>query len=563
MSEKAPLFDPEAAAGYGATPTTSWDRRRRGMMAKMRNLQRQKSRQTEAIGSPAEHTPLCSMLRRHSHRWYANTYRWILRLLVFTTVVNFVLESEVYFKKCCTAYFNDFEGFVSVTFLVEYFLKIHVSPQRGAFKHSENPQMEYILSGESLIDIASFLPYFVELALGIPQTKYEVLQLLGLIRLWKLPFFWESFRMVARVVYFNARILLSSFYVCFLMLMGCSILLYYTRPVPPDPYENFTSILSCFYLSILMLTGQGIPDGILPWYTRVVVAVTAIFAIAQFAIPASMLTWGFEQEAERNIKKHVDREKKVMERIRKGKSIPESSSSSGESDREEEWDGYVEQVKGSESESGASEDGSRDVQDEQSDQKLSAAAQRLLQRSSRHSLSADEMRRAKRVFEKLDTDSAGNINTAKVRVITDSDEEASHLFESMTAVSEGDDVDMHDFITWLSDVKRQYHKRYGDKIFLTLLHQMEEKLAKDQSSWQRAKEKIKLLNKARLKAKRPFKVATGAGVEGQKPQMLSSHQQLVKYAERFGEMERSNKEMQEKAAKLEAEIERLKRAKES
>jgi hypothetical protein len=53
------------------------------------------------------------------------------------------------------------------------------------------------------------------------------------------------------------------------------------------------------YLATLVLTGQGGPDGDLPWYTKGVVLMTGIFSVAMFAIPASMLTWGFEAEAQR------------------------------------------------------------------------------------------------------------------------------------------------------------------------------------------------------------------------------------------------------------------------
>lgn len=59
------------------------------------------------------------------------------------------------------------------------------------------------------------------------------------------------------------------------------------------------------YLSTLMLTGQGGPDDEnLPWYTKCVVLLTGIFSLGMFAIPASMLTWGFEAEAERMAKRH-------------------------------------------------------------------------------------------------------------------------------------------------------------------------------------------------------------------------------------------------------------------
>lgn len=57
------------------------------------------------------------------------------------------------------------------------------------------------------------------------------------------------------------------------------------------------------YLSTLMLTGQGGPEGDLPWYTKGVVLMTSAFSIGMFAIPVSMLTWGFEAEAERCAKR--------------------------------------------------------------------------------------------------------------------------------------------------------------------------------------------------------------------------------------------------------------------
>ena len=80
--------------------------------------------------------------------------------------------------------------------------------------------------------------------------------------------------------------------------MSTAILLYVLRP-EHDEEHDFGSIAATLYLSTLMLTGQGGPGGDLPWYTKSVVLLTSVFSVAIFAIPASMLTWGFEAEAER------------------------------------------------------------------------------------------------------------------------------------------------------------------------------------------------------------------------------------------------------------------------
>ena len=52
----------------------------------------------------------------------------------------------------------------------------------------------------------------------------------------------------------------------------------------------------------MMLTGQGEPEGDMDSLTQVIVVFTAIGSVAVFAIPASMLAWCFEAEAERLIK---------------------------------------------------------------------------------------------------------------------------------------------------------------------------------------------------------------------------------------------------------------------
>ena len=78
-----------------------------------------------------------------------------------------------------------------------------------------------------------------------------------------------------------------------------------------DDADDFSSIPATFYLSILMLTGQGTPTGVLPWYTKVIVMLTAVFSVPIFVIPSSMLTWGFEAEAERLMRKKRETRKKV------------------------------------------------------------------------------------------------------------------------------------------------------------------------------------------------------------------------------------------------------------
>lgn len=109
--------------------------------------------------------------------------------------------------------------------------------------------------------------------------------------------------------------------------------MYYLRPRGKDvdlvdDITDFESIAKTMVLSTLMLTGQGGPSGDLPWYTQCVVLLTGVFSVAMFAIPASMLTWGFEAEAERLGAKA---KKRAMAKRRGEVYISETSSSSSNS----------------------------------------------------------------------------------------------------------------------------------------------------------------------------------------------------------------------------------------
>jgi hypothetical protein len=139
---------------------------------------------------------------------------------------------------------------------------------------------------------------------------------------------------VVRVFYFNQEIMIVAGLLGLYLVLFTSIAMYYLRPRGDDvkmveDAADFESIGSTMVLSLLMLTGQGGPSGELPWYTQIVVLMTGMFSVAMFAIPASMLTWGFEAEAQRL---GVKARKKMMARQRGEEYNDYTSSSSSDND---------------------------------------------------------------------------------------------------------------------------------------------------------------------------------------------------------------------------------------
>jgi len=505
-----------------------------------------------------------SLLRPHSHRWYAFAYRRLVEALIVVCIINYILETESFFKSCCTPYFNTFEAVVSSIFALEYFLKIYTVPKRSVNSHipSEEARLKWVFSSESFIDLVSWLPFFVEIMCGVNPANSEGLLMLRLVRVFKLPVVWRSLRLVSRVLYYNYEILGSSLLVCFMMMLFCSTLLFYTRPrasdVTLDPMDDFSSILACMYLAILMLSGQGEPLGVMPWYTRIVISITALFAIAQFAIPAAMLTWGFEQEAEHNIVKENERVKKAADRRIQGKFIADSSSSSDASDRQSEWDGYLEQVLGDEfSSSDSDSDSSKKKEAKAQAEKLGGEqTQRLLAlaASGNDQLSNDERRRANAIFVKLDDDNDGSLDVRKVRAVTGNDKEAEELISQLGTFQKitGDkSVTNREFFVWLGGIKVN-HQRYGDKVLLRLLNNMEKRLfgPGSQARHPKASRTTPLTASA-------LRVARGAALAAKAP-VSGPAQEFLQIADGFGELQRENDDLEKHILKLEKELAQLK-----
>ena len=180
-------------------------------------------------------------------------------------------------------------------------------------------RLRYLVTVWALLDAVATFPFFVELVMTqvSPDSTLPtltVIRIFSLFRVMRAENYARCFSSAQRVLCMNAQIFVIALTLCLTLVLLTSVLLYYVRPYPEwyteNGYDNasfaqFQSLPDTAYLSILMLTGQGQPDGPLPWFTKIVVCVNAFISVGLFAVMASMLTWGFENEAERLLRKDI------------------------------------------------------------------------------------------------------------------------------------------------------------------------------------------------------------------------------------------------------------------
>lgn len=197
-------------------------------------------------------------------------------------------------------------------------------------------RLRYLVTMWALLDAIATFPFFVELALTqvIPDSTLPtltVIRIFSLFRVMRAENYARCFSSAHRVLWMNAHIFVIALTLCLTLVLFTSVLLFYVRPYPEwynqNGYDNssftqFQSLPDTAYLSILMLTGQGQPDGPLPWFTKIIVCINALISVGLFAVMASMLTWGFEQEAERLLRKDIIQRRRAERGLPSQEKIP-------------------------------------------------------------------------------------------------------------------------------------------------------------------------------------------------------------------------------------------------
>jgi voltage-gated potassium channel len=275
------------------------------------------------------HSFLYTLLNPRSHQAQAILFKKFITLIILSDMTLFIISTEPHFHAHALFYWT--EGIASCIFFVEYFCRLAVCTESRRYKKLGPVlgRLRYAVTPSAIIDAFATFPFFIELFTGIPLPTLTYLRFFRLLRLTKTDQFAKAMDACTRVLYYNRQILYVAALLCIFLVLFTAVLLYYLRPNKHDPM--FKSIPATMYMSTLLLTGQGGPDAsTFPWYTKSIILATGVFSVAMFAIPASMLTWGFEAEAERLAAKHRRRAQKRMQARLTGKQLPPLSSDDSE-----------------------------------------------------------------------------------------------------------------------------------------------------------------------------------------------------------------------------------------
>lgn len=197
------------------------------------------------------------------------------------------------------------EIFSVIVFTIEYILRVWTSD----LIHPELPKykarIKYIFSFMALIDLFAILPFYLPFIFPIDLRVLRMLRIIRLLRIFKVSRYTTALTTIANVFKAKKTQLLSSIFVCVLLMIIAAVLMYnIENEAQPEAFDNAFDAL---WWAVATLTTVGYGD-IYPITVlgKLLSAVIALLGIGLVAVPTGIISAGFTEQISKNREESKD-----------------------------------------------------------------------------------------------------------------------------------------------------------------------------------------------------------------------------------------------------------------
>jgi len=216
-------------------------------------------------------------------------------ILIFLNLVSVVLETVQSLYVPYSHIFRDFEVFSIIVFTVDYVLRLWTCTLNDKYKSPFWGRVRFAFSFIALIDLLSFLPFYLPMIIPFDLRFLRAFRLFRLIRVLKISRYSEAIRSFGRVAFAKKGELLTAGLAILILLLIFSSLLYFVEHQAQP--EKFKNIPEAMWWGVVTLTTVGYGD-IYPvtGAGKILSSLMSLLGIGLFALPAGILSAGFVEE---------------------------------------------------------------------------------------------------------------------------------------------------------------------------------------------------------------------------------------------------------------------------
>ena len=183
-------------------------------------------------------------------------------------------------------------------FAADYVLRLFTAKYLYPKLPSHRAVWQYFRSFKGMIDLVSFLPYYLPIFFPGGAPAFRLFRVLRLFRLFRVNAYYDSFSVILEVLDNKRPQLISSVFIIAILLLGSSLCMYsLEHDAQPDVFKNaFSGIW--WAVSTLLTVGYGDIYPITPLGQSLSIFITFL-GVGMVAIPTGIISAGFVDQYSR------------------------------------------------------------------------------------------------------------------------------------------------------------------------------------------------------------------------------------------------------------------------
>ncbi len=217
---------------------------------------------------------------------------------VLTVLINLTVSFALTFEELKTQYGSilySLEWITIVFFAVDYILRVWCAKYLFPSSTTFSSVKKYVLSFSGIIDLLSFLPYFLPVFFPGGTVVFRMFRVIRIFRLFRINSYYDSLNVITEVLYSKSTQLISSVFIILMMILASSLCMYsIEHNAQPTVFTNaFSGIW--WAAATLFTVGYGDIYPITPMGQTFSIVITFL-GVGLVAIPTGIISAGFVEQ---------------------------------------------------------------------------------------------------------------------------------------------------------------------------------------------------------------------------------------------------------------------------
>ena len=227
--------------------------------------------------------------------WQSRLYDLFYTLTILVNLTATILSTFDPIEAKHGAFLDVLDLITVICFTVDFALRIYTADFRFPGKTIPKAAVRYVFSFSGIIDILSFLPFYLPFFFPAGAVAFRMLRVIRIFRLFRINGYYDSLNVITSVLESKKKQLVSSVAIILVLMLASSLCMYsLENAAQPDVFKNaFSGIW--WAASTLLTVGYG---DIYPITTagRILGIIITFLGVGMVAIPTGIISAGFVEQ---------------------------------------------------------------------------------------------------------------------------------------------------------------------------------------------------------------------------------------------------------------------------